>query len=227
MPSTTAFEAAVQYVASCDLAIDAFLGVLCGDGMLTPSDASGNGRFSLSVGCSVLGGREYLDLIFFPMLALLAPRFRTAMEPYLSIVTREGVSLANWCFDSSRSVHWGVLYQTFYVDGLVWLDQSMADVMGERFLAYFAMGVGEWNPEAGMVFRATTLHPGCRAAIESVFERHGISTFVQGADGRPGCHLRVSRDDLPSMQRLQELARTHFPVELLHRAGLGPDGGQL
>lgn len=226
MPSMEAFDAAVAYVLSSGIDIQVYLGALFGGGHLIPSDASGNGRFFLDMVCSVPGAQEYLNLVFFPMLSLLAPRFRASMELAVRTLGQGDQAVNFWFMQSSRSPHWDVLYQVFYVDGMLELPQWAADdLCSQTFLAYFAMGTGMWDPEHGILFHASHLHPDSRAPLQSVFLRHGVATTDLG--GASGCHLLVRREDTASLLCMQALARAHFCPGMLGLAGLGPDGAPL
>lgn len=226
MPFGEAFSAALGYVLSHGVDLDALMGMLCAGGELTPSVTGGNGRFQLSMGCHVPGAREYVDLVYLSLAALLAPRFRAALGPLVTKGLQGGLSVSCWYLEASRSSHWGVLYEAFYLDGLVRLTQELADELGGvAFLAHFAMGTGTWNPAQGVLFHAPHLHPDSRAPLQSVFLRHGVATTDLG--GASGCHLLVRREDTASLLCMQALARAHFCPGMLGLAGLGPDGAPL
>lgn len=226
MPLGEAFSAALNYILPFGVDLDALMGMLCGNAELTASGAGGNGRFQLSMGCHVPGAREYMDLVYLSLAALLAPRFRAALGPLVTKGLRDGLPVTHWYLESSRSPHWGVLHEAFYADGLVRLTQELADELGGvTFLAHFAMGTGGWDPAQGILFHAPSLHPDSLAPLQSVFLRHGVATASLG--GESGCHLLVRREDTASLLGMQALARAHFCPTMLGLAGLGPDGAPL
>jgi hypothetical protein len=202
------------------------MGMLCAGGELTASGTGGNGRFQLSMDCDGAGSWEYMDLVYPSLAVVLAPRFRTALGPLVTKGLRDGLPVSHWYLESSRSPHWGVLYEAFYKDGMVRLTQEVADELdGVSLLAHFAMGAGTWDPAQGVLFHSLYLHPDSRAPLQSVFLRHGVTLADLG--GKWGCHLLIRREDTASLLCMQALARAHFCPEMLGLVGLGPDGAPL
>lgn len=213
---------------NCELDIQAFFGAFYSDGCISRPGSGGNSRFQFSQGFGNRAGRTYFDLVFFPMMAMLAPRFRSTLFPDVTSSSKKGVVSSSWILVSCRSVHWTALYHLTYVKGIKVLPQWLADSFNEVFIAYFAMGDGSWQYTSGMMFCTNSFHSECLGVLQSVFLRHGITTVVrdyeQMKDGRMGRILFIRKGDTASMLRMQDIARRHFCPEMMYRAGLNPDG---
>jgi hypothetical protein len=213
---------------NCELDIQAFFGAFYSDGCISRPGPGANGRFQFSQGFGNRAGRAYFDLVFFPMMAMLAPRFRAKLFPDISNAVKGDKTYTSWVLHSRRSSYWSVLYHLTYVDGVKVLPQWLADSFNEVFIAYFAMGDGSWQYTSGMLFCTNSFHPECLTVLQSVFLRHGITTVVQElelmSDGRMARVLFIRKGDTASLLRMQDIARRHFCPEMMYRAGLNPDG---
>ena len=121
-----------------------------------------------------------------------------------------------------------MLYRALVVDGLLLLEESLADHLDTTgFLAHYGMGVAGWDPERGITFSTAHLHPDTTAFLLAVFRRHGMAPVdLDAADGRAR-HLLIRREDAAGLQAMQAFARAHFHPSMFYRVGLGPDGAPL
>lgn len=221
------FDAFLSYY-NCELDIQAFFGVFYGDGYLVRPSASGNSRFALKQGFGNPGGLAYFNMVFFPMMAMLAPRFKSSLEPYIDSSVKKGVTSCAWVLESSRAVEWTYLYNLLYDGKVKILPQWLADTFGSVFIAYLLMGDGHWVQDGRIKICTQSFCPECLTILQGVLLREGITTVVRDVGvmkcGRMGQVLMVLKRQKSSILRVQEIARQHFCPEMMYRAGLNPDG---
>lgn len=222
------FDAFLTYFAGCEMDIQAFFGAFYSDGYITIRGIHGNSRFQFNQGFGNQGGLGYFNLVFFPMMALLAPRFRASLEPYIGSSIRNGTLCGSWSFDSCRSIHWTYLRSITYIDGVKVVPVWLAAMFNEVFIAYLAMGDATWQSGGSIKFCTQSFQPGCLAVLQAVLRRHGIHTVIRDKEmmkcGRVGQVLIIPADSRDSILRMQDIARRHFCPEMMYRAGLNSDG---
>ena len=221
------FDAFLNFY-SADLDVQAFLGVFYSDGCVAAPKPGGNSRFQFSQGFGNRGGEAYFNVVFFPMMSMLARRFTLRLAPDVTTSMKEGVPYSSWVMMSRRSPFWSSFYSMTYVDGVKVLPLWLADTLNEVFVAYFLMGDGTWQYTSGMKLCTNSFLPSSLGALRSVLLRHGIDTVVMDEEvmksGRMGQVLFIRKGDTASMLAMQDIARRYFCPEMMYRAGLHPDG---